>query len=318
MGIRINSRELLNLQTLNLRTSNLKLQTSNKKLLHFMRFLEKIIPNALFALHVLLVFLLVFESRVIIPTVLQPLGRMHPLLLHFPIGLLVLLGLMQLFRSDLQGESFPRIHRFILYIAAFTTVLTAIMGLFLSLEEGYAGSTLNTHKWAGVGVSFLVYAWVIWEERVRNPQSGLWGGLMVGLLGGILVTGHLGASLTHGEDFVWAPLLPDEEIQYTEETPAFQVAVAPILEKKCEGCHNLSKQKGELDMSTLAGLKVGGKNGPIWEAGDPDNSPMIQRALLPIDAEKHMPPEGKAQLTTEELEILHTWDCFWRRPGQSH
>ena len=91
-----------------------------------------IISNVVFAIQILLVFLLVFEHKVAIPIWLQPLGRMHPLMLHFPIGLLILLGLFQLFRKQLSGEGYEKLLGFTLYLAAITTSLAALMGFFLS------------------------------------------------------------------------------------------------------------------------------------------------------------------------------------------
>ena len=46
--------------------------------------------NITIALNCLLVFLLLFQDRLAVPAWLQVAGRMHPLVLHFPIVLLVL------------------------------------------------------------------------------------------------------------------------------------------------------------------------------------------------------------------------------------
>ncbi len=271
-----------------------------------MKLLNKYLPNVLFALHVLLVFLLLFESRVVVPIWLQPLGRMHPLMLHFPLALLVVLGILQLFRGEFAESGFEKLYRFLLQITALCTVLAALMGLFLSLEEGYTGEVLAWHKWGGVIISFLAYAWLSADTYI---QQHAWArmGLIPLLMLGVLATGHLGSSLTHGADFLWEPLMDDTEPTFTRGNTAFEVAIAPILEQKCQGCHNPNKLKGELDMSSLAGLKKGGKHGPIWEARDPENSPLIQRAILPLEHEEHMPPEGKAQLTQEEFTLLQAW-----------
>ena len=92
------------------------------------------------------------------------------------------------------------------------------------------------------------------------------------------------------------------------ENPAkFEAAFAPLLEQKCQSCHNPRKRKGALDMTTVAALLEGGENGPIWTAGDADNSPLIQRALLPLKDEEHMPPDGKPQLSPAEIDLLRAW-----------
>ena len=267
--------------------------------------LDKVITNLVFALQILLLFLLLFESKVSIPVWLQPVGRMHPLLLHFPIGLIILLGLFQLVKKEIDPVSFDKIQRFTLYIAALTTSMSALMGLFLSLESGYASTLLTWHKWAGVLVSFLTYALLVFAKDRKRFAWGFNGSLIAALV--VLVfAGHFGASLTHGEDFVWAPLQSTEPT-ITEESPLFEAAIVPILEEKCVSCHNPRKRKGELDMSSLSALQKGGEHGAIWEAGDSESSLMVQRIYLPLSEEEHMPPEGKPQLTTLEQQLLSTW-----------
>ncbi len=270
-----------------------------------MKILEKVTANTVFAIHVMLVFMLIFESQVSIPVFLQPLGRMHPLLLHFPIGLLVLIGLFQFFRKEIEPNSFRKIQRFTLYITVFTTALTAIMGFFLSQEEGYASNMMTLHKWTGITVSFLAYGLLLLEPYQQSIKWAFPATLTASVIV-LLFAGHFGASITHGADFVWAPLISDK-VEITEETPIFEAAIQPVLKDKCYACHNDSKTKGDLNMSSREKLMNGGKNGAIWKAGDAMNSHMIQRANLPLDHEEHMPPEGKTQLTQAEIDLLTLW-----------
>src|SRR5665811_2386420 len=51
----------------------------------------------------------------------------------------------------------------------------------------------------------------------------------------------------------------------------------------------------------------GGENGPILEAGKPEESEMIKRLHLPMEDEDHMPPEGKDPLQENEIAILEQW-----------
>ena len=54
--------------------------------------------------------------------------------------------------------------------------------------------------------------------------------------------------------------------------------VAPILVRKCLGCHNAKKAEGGLNMATFAALRQGGKTAgdAILEPGDPDSSYLIE------------------------------------------
>ncbi|MEO7487448.1 MAG: hypothetical protein ABIU77_10120, partial [Ferruginibacter sp.] len=51
---------------------------------------KTILYNTSFAFNCLLVFLLIFEKGLVVPPWVQAVGRMHPLLLHFPIVLFLL------------------------------------------------------------------------------------------------------------------------------------------------------------------------------------------------------------------------------------
>jgi hypothetical protein len=61
----------------------------------------------------------------------------------------------------------------------------------------------------------------------------------------IIWAGHLGADITHGENFVLAPVTPSHTKPQVGLSDAFIYAdlVEPILEAKCMGCHNSSKAK---------------------------------------------------------------------------
>ena len=264
--------------------------------------LEKIVSNFVFFLLFLLAFLLIFESHVTIPYWLQPVGRMHPMVLHFPIALIVMLVLLDLFQSHLEPASFEKVHKVLLYATAVTTSLSAIMGFFLSKEEGYTSDLMALHKWIGVSVSYLVYLLLLTDQKKWWYKITLYSSLVI-----LFFAGHFGAGLTHGMDFLLEPITKNQKKEITENTPVFEAFVDPILEAKCKGCHNHQKRKGDLDMTSYALMTRGGEHGPVWIQGNPAGSEIIKRALLPLEHEHHMPPEGKPQLTGSELALLKSW-----------
>lgn len=264
--------------------------------------LEKIVSNSIFSLLCLLTILLVFEEKVFVPVWLQPIGRMHPMILHFPIGFIVLLVLANVFRSQLPEEAFEKVNKFLLLLTGFTTVLTALMGFFLSLEEGYTSEVLSIHKWIGVGVSYLMYLLILFYKKRQVYQWSLYVSFI-----GIVIAGHFGAGLTHGINFLTEPIFTKEEEPFDKNEPVFTSVIYPILETKCINCHSAEKHKGELDISTLEKLHQGGKNGLLWIGGNPDSSQLIARANLPLEHKKHMPPKGKPQLTDIELSLIKEW-----------
>ncbi|MGZ3767935.1 MAG: hypothetical protein ACXVA2_24940, partial [Mucilaginibacter sp.] len=62
----------------------------------------------LIALNIFILFLLAAGSRLVIPQWLQPVGRLHPVILHFPIVILILAMLLEFFRfrTEFAKEKF--------------------------------------------------------------------------------------------------------------------------------------------------------------------------------------------------------------------
>ena len=267
--------------------------------------------NILVGLNSFILFFILFENSLQIPISLQVIGRMHPLLLHFPIVLLMACWLLFLFRRRLQKE-LPRVNGIInslLFISALLIAITTILGLLLSREGGYQGDSYHWHKYAGVSLSLLSLCLIgylhFYRTLTYHPLFAAGINIAMVLL---LLTGHFGASLTHGEDFIYAPLI-DKESQALdlEYAMVFEDAVLPILQAKCMACHNSSKPKGDLILSDSSSILKGGKNGNLFLAGNPATSLMIQRLLLDIEDQHHMPPKGKTQLSIDEIALLKAW-----------
>lgn len=270
------------------------------------RFLP-LLANTAFAIQVLILFLWVFESYVSIPTWLQPIGRMHPLLLHFPIVLWILLAGLPFLKNQLESKSFQSIQHVLLHLAVVFTSLTALMGFFLIQEGGYEGNSLNWHKWGGLLLSFLGYGLLLLYPRLQE-RGGLLQGILASSVLLLVLASHFGAELTHGDNFVFAPLQQEKKAAAIDPSrPIAQEMVLYILDSKCSTCHNPGKKKGKLDVSTLPALFAGGKNGPVIEAGDVEASVLMQRVHLPLSDDDHMPPEGKPQMDPTELQVLHEW-----------
>lgn len=270
-----------------------------------MKRLQRIISDVVFVIQILIVFVLIFESRIAVPTVLQSFGRLHPLLLHLPIGLLLVTVVFLYLRRMFEGRPFDDLLGLLLYFTALTASLTTIMGLFLSLEGNFGTEQLWVHKWLGVALSFICWGLLAVRSNIRILKP-------LGLAAVVILifTGHYGANLTHGEDFVWAPL-QEGEVRVarviTDSTTLFAATIEPIFESKCYGCHNQKKAKGNLVLTSLEMMRKGGETGPLWTAGDSTHSLLVERLLLPVDHEDHMPPKDKTQLTDDEITFISLW-----------
>lgn len=273
-----------------------------------------VLKNLVFSLTIsancLLAFLLVFNDRIVVPASLQVAGRMHPLFLHFPIVLLILSIVWTLIHR--KNQLIPQqlsedIGKGLILFAAFTSVLTALMGLFLSREAGYSQESLQWHKWNGVFVSWITLLWYSFYTALSRTKLTLIISAVSLVL--IFITGHQGAEITHGDNFLLAPITPEQKQRRAsfDEALVFADMVKPILNAKCMSCHNSNKAKGDLIMETQKSLLKGGKDGPLWDSTKPDLGLLFQRLHLPLEEKKHMPPNNKEQLTDQEMVILYRW-----------
>lgn len=266
--------------------------------------------NICFALNCLLVFLLLFESRLAIPAWLQVAGRMHTMLLHFPLVLLILYITWMLFmgKRATENEFTRHISEFLLLFSALTAAISALMGLFLSKEEGFDTSLVNWHKWGGVALSLLSFGWFAWREKI-NRLTGFRISVSLACLLLLVLTGHQGATITHGKNYLLAPVSPEKKTPAVlmEEAEVYMDMVRPVLESKCMSCHNAQKAKGQLSMETEALLVIGGKNGKLWDTTAAGFGLLLNRVHLDHEDKKHMPPKGKPQLTDQEIQLLYLW-----------
>lgn len=268
-----------------------------------MQLVKKIGEGLLLACVCFLLFILFFEDRIHLPSWVQVVGRMHPMLLHFPIVLLLLYFLtlwMPLKESDTWVDAVG-------LLAALSSLITAITGFLLSFQAEHTGSTFFWHKWGGICIALLAFLLYHMHPFLKRRKL-LARPLTIAITFLLIVTGHWGAGLTHGEDYLMEPLGSNErEAVPLEQAVAFKHIIQPILENKCMGCHGKSGMKGGLAMDDTVSLLEGGKTGPLFMAGHPENSLLIKRILLPLDHKKHMVPKAKPQLTEDEIQVLTAW-----------
>jgi hypothetical protein len=95
------------------------------------------------------------------------------------------------------------------------------------------------------------------------------------------------------------------------EKLVFANLIQPIFAAKCNKCHGEEKQKGDLRLDTYEATMAGGsesaekKNNIV--PGKPADSLSYQLVISAEDEDMHMPPEGKDQLTKEEIAIFKWW-----------
>jgi hypothetical protein len=250
-----------------------------------------------FGLTIFLLFCLLFESFIVLPNLVGWLGRWHPLILHFPIVLLLMAAVL-----GLLGKKVPAS---LLAIATVSALVTAITGFFLGTQSSPKGELIFWHQWMGSVLAMLAVVWYVLADRV-SPASGWIKGLQISLLLLVGFTGHYGGMITHGPDFLALPG-PEQEKALPKNPLVYEHVVARMLDRNCVSCHNPNKKKGELLMTSLEDLRRGGETGPAFVAGKPEESEIIKRLRLPVADEEHMPPDGKKPLSEAEIKIVERW-----------
>jgi len=240
-----------------------------------------------------------------LPTIFQFVGRLHPLVLHFPIVLILASFLFELIAQKANKSAYDEPATLLLWLGAFSAAISAIAGSLLSVNGGYGGNTFAFHQWFGLATSII--AALLIQIRANKDFTKLFVPAFGGLCVLLIVTGHYGASLTHGENFLTEVFEESAPSALIETEPVFAQVVQPILENKCVSCHNPNKIKGGLSLASEEGIMKGGENGAIIKSGDLLNSTFISHLLLPTEDKLHMPPKGKAQLTNEEIKMLEYW-----------
>lgn len=238
-------------------------------------------------------------------------GKFHPLAVHLPIGILSIFLVLGFFiRRKELNNSFAMI-RIILLVSALASSLSAITGFILMSSGSYSGNLMTAHQILGfllTGINWLVF-WklkYLLQTRVLIFRISLFLILLP-----MILTGHMGGSLTHGEDFLTPPppaqWFSSENVvekDITSETNVYE-AVSIILDQKCISCHGKNKQKGGLRLDSREALLAGGETGSLISAGS--SSLLVERITLPLNDEEHMPPKERRQLTKTEIDFLVWW-----------
>lgn len=247
---------------------------------------------------------------------IELIGHFHPLLVHLPIGILLIGLLLQWLSRKPSYAAIQPVLKTIFLAGTITALFSCITGYMLSISDDYDQSLVNWHMWFGIGV--LVLSAILYTKEVNPNVQVDKTVLSLALLITIMITGHLGGSLTHGSDYISKPfgrifssdsndVATIKPLPNVQEAVAYNDVIRPILQAKCYSCHNANKKKGGLRMDDITLLMKGGKNGKVIDLDISDSSEMLQRLLLPVDNEDHMPPKEKPQPSESQVALIHWW-----------
>ncbi|WAC15430.1 DUF1549 domain-containing protein [Dyadobacter pollutisoli] len=245
---------------------------------------------------------------------------MHPLLVHFPIGLLLVALLFELIDWKRKSTGLRDATKILTWVGAGSAVFAVIFGLLLASSEEASGDSLEIHRWAGIATMTLA---ILATLSLRSGNRSLYRSLLMVTVFGVSLAGHYGAMLTHGDDYLTS-VLPSSEEKPAEgagepdfvltnngalnpqQVQDLNVEVRTILAHNCYSCHSETKTKGKLRLDSKEAIMKGGEDGVIVIPNHPDKSEMIRRISLPKGHKEAMPTKGK-RLTEREVNVLKFW-----------
>jgi uncharacterized membrane protein len=250
-------------------------------------------------------------------------GRLHPLVVHFPIGVLFVAFFFECLSHLRSYRKLRAAVRPALLVGVLCAILSVVTGLYLSEEGGYDDELLERHKSLGIvtaALGVIVYVFgalsrKYFQEKIHRRRFQFV--LFIPLIILVSLTGHYGGSMTHGEDYLFAATStgkelvdPAEKLQTisdVDNATLYAHIIQPILESRCYSCHSSRKQKGDLRLDGIDFIRRGGETGPIIDPGVPDSSSLFVRLMLPLEHDDHMPPNEKPQPSSAEIALIQSW-----------
>lgn len=262
-------------------------------------------------------------------------GRLHPLLVHFPIAFLLtaaaaeVLGILR--GRDLRSP----LGSACLNLGLLAALAAAASGWALAAnEDPGGGERLELHRWSGLGTALLAaLAWVLGLACRRARERVLLRLYRIHLIAAALLVGltaHVGASLVWGSDWLLEPLrAPRASAPSAEPTsgepavsrapsamgePApveartidFATRIRPLFEGHCIECHGDRRAKGRLRLDAREHVLGPLARRTVVVPGEPAQSELLRRVALPAGDPDAMPPEGE-RLPREAIEDLRAW-----------
>jgi uncharacterized membrane protein len=253
---------------------------------------------------------------------LQFLGHFHPIAVHLPIAILILVPLIELAgRSRYFPHLLPSVD-FLLGVATCGAIAAVGLGWCLARSGSYSGRLVEQHMWGGISVAGA--AWLCWLLHAKSRESRLnpaYAIALIATVGLVTFTGYRGGQLSQGENHltehmperlrtllglpVFASMSSDSSIG--GPTTFYGARVQPIFSQHCISCHGQAKHRANLRLDSYKAVMRGSKHGWVIQAGKPQTSKLFHRITLPPTDDDFMPAEHKPPLSKSEVERIELW-----------
>lgn len=251
---------------------------------------------------------------------IQFFGRFHVLVLHLPIGILMLAACIEIYTLA-KNTTRQNILNWVWFWGVISAIVACVLGWMLSQGGGYQAEAIFIHRSFGLSVvAISIVCWLYFKSLKLNfKMLGYF--LATSQLFLLFSTGHYGANMTHGEtyliekapDFVRTSIgfpahsLPRPPITSLDDADIYLDVIEPMLKSRCTSCHNDHKQKGKLNLASVEGMMKGGRSGDTVVINDAKHSELYKRITLANSEKKFMPAEGKTALNDSQVAIIKWW-----------
>ena len=232
------------------------------------------------------------------------LGRFHVLLLHLPIGILLLAVVLEVAsRRSRFAHLAPAVDA-VWLLGCLSAIATAVLGYLHALEGGFNAAAVDAHRAAGISLAVLATLTWLFRARLRGVYDRAWPAFSLAVMAALVITGHLGGALTHGDAYLAMPRAKPKDV---DSADLYADVVAPAFQQRCSSCHNDGKRKGSLSLAHYESVMKGGEHGPVIVAGNTKESDLIRRISLPSTDNDFMPHDGKTPLSAEQTAAIRWW-----------
>ena len=250
----------------------------------------------------------------------QFIGRFHPLAVHFPIALILLVPILELAGRSSRFSYLRSSAGFVLGLATLSATVAALLGWSLARSGGYSGPLVTQHMWGGISLAAVCWAcWILRSRSAEQRFGSVYAVVLAVAVGLVAWTGYRGGQLSLGEDHLTEHMPGGlrRVLRVSNGGPAssasggpntfYGARVEPIFEARCVTCHSPSKHRANLRLDSYRGMMRGGKNGPVVRPGNVQGSDLFRRITLPPGHDDFMPKEGKRPLSADQVKLIELW-----------
>ncbi|MBI5154386.1 hypothetical protein HZA57_04030 [Candidatus Poribacteria bacterium] len=143
------------------------------------------------------------------PAALRLAGHAHPLVVHFPVAMLIGAALAELISLRFRREEMRAAARFCLAVGAAGAAAAAAPGWLLALTMEFSDGmdvVLMLHRWVGVATAVSALVCLDLSERAQkapagSPHRAFYLVTLFGTAGLVAVAGHFGGTLVFGPGY---------------------------------------------------------------------------------------------------------------------